>query len=73
MVFKNKCEVKYHKLTAKVKKKELIGQIHLKVAYDPSAAVMAILAMLDFHFTYLSAVGSSFTVDRLLVHYCMNV
>ena len=54
MVYKNKCEVKYHKLTAKVKKMELIGQIHMKKVYGPSGAVMEILAMLDFHPTSLS-------------------
>ena len=50
----NKCEVKYHKLTAKVKQMELIEQIHMKKVYGPLAAVMAILAMLDFHPTSLS-------------------
>ena len=33
---------------------ELSGLIHMNVAYGPSAAVMAILAMLDFHLTSLS-------------------
>ena len=32
LVYKHKCEVKYHKIEAKVKKMELIRRIHLKVA-----------------------------------------
>ena len=32
MMYTHKCEVKYHKIEAKVKKMELIGRIHLKVA-----------------------------------------
>ena len=43
MAYMNKYEVKYHKPTAKVKKMEIIGRVHLKVAYGPPAAVMAII------------------------------
>ena len=50
MMYKYKCENKYHEIEAKVKKMQLIERIHLKVAYGPSATVMAILAMLDFYF-----------------------
>ena len=45
---------------SKVKKMELIGRIHLTVEKGPWAAVMAMLAMLDFCLTSLSCCWLSF-------------